>query len=164
MAKSNFNYIYKTLPNLYFMTLEEVIESAYNLYPDDEEKREKYIDDECEQLKVLDRYDIDELDSFISEMNQVIQAKGQRLYYNSYREKDQDEGYMLKDIEIFIEAGEYQGAQLAVSNDYKYLNKTNKKLVKDCLVKIARKFKLWGYELAYRFSNGETGFNKVMEY
>ena len=44
------------------------------------------------------------------------------------------------------------------------LNKTNKKLVKDCLVKIAKEFRLWAYDLAYRFSNGETGFTKVREY
>lgn len=164
MAKSNFNYIYSTLPNLYFMTFEEVLEGAYSIYPDDEEKRENYIDHTCDSLRVLDDDEIKDLQSFIDEINEVIQNKGNRLYYNSYREVDQNEGYTLKDIKIFIEPGEYQGAQLAVSNDYKYLNKTNKKLVKKCLIKIAKKFKLWAYDLAYRFSNGETGFTKVREY
>lgn len=164
MAKSNFNYIYKTLPNLYFMTFDEVCECAYDLYPEDEEKRDQYIDDECTNLKVLDIDEMYELEQFITNMNDIIQSKGERLYYYSNREKDQEEGYTLKDIKIFIEPGEYQGAQLAVSNDYKYLNKTNKKLVRDCLVKIAKKFNLWAYELAYRFSNGETGFTKVREY
>lgn len=164
MAKSNFNYIYQTLPNLFFKTDDEVLEIANSIYPGDEQKQDEYIQQAYEGQRVLDEYEIKDLKSFIKKVNQTIRAKGEKLYYCSNRECDQREGYTLKDIEIFIEPGEYEGAQLAVSNDYKYLNKTNKKLVKDCLVKIAKEFRLWAYDLAYRFSSGETGFTKVREY
>lgn len=166
MAKSNFNYYYNTLPNLFWMDFEDILEAAWDQYPgdDNEEKRDQYVDDLCDGVRVLDYEEIQDLKQLIKDANEKIQDKGHKLYYYSNRQKDQDEGYMLKGFEIFIEAGEYQGYQLAVSNDYKYLNKTNRQLVKNCLIYIAKKLKLWGYTLAYRFSNGETGFSKVKEY
>ena len=166
MAKSNFNYYYNTLPNLFWMDFEDILEAAWDQYPgdDNEEKRDQYVDDLCDGARVLDYEEIQDLKQLIKDANEKIQDKGHKLYYYSNRQKDQDEGYMLKDFEIFIEPGEYQGYQLAVSKDYKYLNKTNRQLVKNCLIYIAKKLKLWGYTLAYRFSNGETGFSKVKEY
>ena len=161
MSKSNFNHIYSTLPNLYFMTYEEIFSNSQYL---PEQEQDKYIENCENNYRVLTDEDISDLKSLIDEQNEIIQNKGERLYYYSHRQVDQDEGYTLKDIKIFIEAGEYEGAQLAVSDDYKYLNKTNKKLVKKCLIKIAKAMSLWGYDLAYRFSNGETGFIKVREY
>lgn len=164
MAKSNFNYIYQTLPNLFFKTDDEVLETANCIYPGDENKQDEYIQREYEQNKVLDDFELSDLQSFIKKVNETISSKGEKLYYCSMRSCDQREGYTLMNIKIFIEPGNYEGAQLAVNDEYKYLNKTNRKLVKDCLVKIAKEFRLWAYDLAYRFSNGETGFTKVREY
>ena len=161
MAKSNFNHIYSTLPNLYFMTYEEIFLNSQYL---PEQEQDQYIEDYENNYRVLTDEDIIDLEALIDEQNKIIQSKGERLYYDSPRQVDQDEGYTLKDIKIFIESGEYEGQQLAVSDDYKYLNKTNKKLIKKCLIKIAKAMSLWGYDLAYRFSNGETGFLKVREY
>lgn len=110
------------------------------------------------KYRVLSDYEFSKLDQFIEKLNADINARAEN------RTKADDEYYNLKETKISIEAGYYMGGQIAISNGFKYLNKTNKKYIASLFRKIARAFNLWSYGLAYRYSNGETGFYKIKEY
>ena len=146
MATSNFK-VYNDLLNLYFMTDEELA------FFDDETSDFYYTN-----YRVLNDYDFSKLDQFIEKLNAEINAKAEN------RTKADDEYYNLKETKISIENGYYMGGQIAISNAFKYLNKTNKKYIASLFRKIAKEFNLWSYGLAYQFSNGETGFYKIKEY
>lgn len=79
MAKSNFNFIYQTLPNLFFKTDDEVLQVTNSIYPGDENKQDEYIQREYEQNKVLDDFELSDLQSFIKKVNQTIRAKGEKI-------------------------------------------------------------------------------------
>lgn len=162
MATSNF-YYYDNLPNLYFKTIEELLDAAYYAELDEDEEQE-YFDKECEHYRVLDEYEYEELKSYIEEMNCIISDKANS--YVSDRQASYEQSNLLSDMKITIENGYYEGAQISLENycDYKYLNKTNQKLINSLFIKIAKKFHLYDYNLAYRFSNGETGFNLAKKY
>ena len=146
MATSNFK-VYNELSNLYFMTDDEL--SFYDI-----ETQDFYY----KEYRVLSDYEFSQLERFIEKMNADIEAKAER------RTKADDEYYNLKETKISIESGYYMGGQIAISNGFKYLNKTNKKYIASLFRKIAKAFNLWSYGLAYRCSNGETGFYKIKEY
>ena len=162
MATSNF-YYYDNLPNLYFKTIEELLDAAYYAELDEEEEQE-YLDKEWSKYRVLDEYEYEELKSYIEEMNRIISDKANS--YISDRQASYEQSNLLSDMKITIESGYYEGAQIFLENYcyYKYLNKTNQKLIKSLFIKIAKKFHLYDYSLAYRFSNGETGFNLAKKY
>lgn len=146
MATSNFK-VYNGLLNLYFMTDDEL--SFFDIETQDFYNK-KY--------RVLSDYEFSKLDQFIEKLNADINARAEN------RIKADDEYYNLKETKISIENGYYMGGQIAISNGFKYLNKTNKKYIASLFRKIARAFNLWSYGLAYRYSNGETGFYKIKEY
>ena len=160
MATSNF-YYYDNLPNLFFKTFGELLDIAYyaRLSEDDEQK---YIDDQCKKYRILDEIEYDELKDYIEKMNDIIENKA-----NSYRsDKYDDQADLLHNMHIDIESGHYEGLQIYLNNyrDYSYLNKTNQKLIKSLFMKIAKRFHLYDYTLAYRFSNGETAFSLIKKY
>lgn len=146
MATSNFK-VYNGLLNLYFMTDDEL--SFF-----DDETIEFYY----KKYRVLDDYEFSQLERFIEKLNADINARAEN------RTKADDEYYNLKETKISIENGYYMGGQIAISNGFKYLNKTNKKYIASLFRKIAKAFNLWSYGLAYCYSNGETGFYKIKEY
>ena len=168
MATSNF-YYYDDLLNLYSITYDEALYNAnayceyHNIDKDDDLECEKAFNEANKGLRIFDESEMEELENFIEELNKKIKDKAYRLY-DSNRQCDQDEYYNLIDCKIYIESGYYEGFQIAVSKDYQYLNKTNQKMIQQMFKKIARKFGMYAYTLAYRFSNGETGFHKVKEY
>lgn len=171
MSASNF-YHYDDFPNLYCMSEEEIIEQAYHegiAYDHEDpdaywDKIEAYVRENFKDYRILTDDEIHELRHFIEECNEEIEIKGNRLYYDGRRECDECEGDYLRTVKLGIEPGYYMGFQIAISGDYRYINKTNKRLVARLMEKIARRFYLYGYGLAYRFSNGETGFNLVKKY
>lgn len=75
MAKSNFNYIYQTLPNLFFKTDDEVLETANCIYPGDEQKQDEYIQRVYEGQRVLDECEIKDLKSFIKKLMKQSAAR-----------------------------------------------------------------------------------------
>lgn len=171
MATSNFK-IYNDLPGIYFMSKDEI--EAYasqdeNFVYDPEEDEEgdgyydalfDYIDKYWPGYVFLDESNFYDLQKYIDECNDILQKRACRLY-ESPRCVDSVEYDNLRTTKITIESGHYMGYQIAVEGDYKYLNKTSKKLVRQLFMKIAKKFDLPIYALAYRFSNGETGFIKI---
>ena len=96
------------------MTYEEIFLNSLYL---PEQEQDQYIEDYENNYRVLTDEDIIDLEALIDEQNKIIQSKGERLYYDSPRQVDQDEGYTLKDIKIVIECEEDEGQQLAVSDD-----------------------------------------------
>lgn len=162
MATSNFMY-YNDLPNLYFKTIGELLEAAY--YEDlDEDDEQKYIDRECSIHRVLDEIEYGELEDYIEEMNNIIKNKS--YSYVSNRQEAYEQADLLDGMAIALEAGRYEGMQISLKNycDYKNLNKTNQKLIKSLFIKIAKRFHLYDYTLAYRFSNGEAAFRLIKKY
>lgn len=162
MATSNFMY-YNDLPNLYFKTIGELLDAAY--YEGlDEDAEQKYIDKECSNYRVLDEIEYGELEDYIDEMNNIIKNKS--YSYVSNRQASYEQADLLNGIAIALEDGHYEGMQISLKNYcyYKNLNKTNQKLIKSLFIKIAKKFHLYSYDLAYRYSNGETGFNLIKKY
>ena len=92
MAKSNFNFIYQTLPNLFFKTDDEVLQVANSIYPGDENKQDEYIQREYEQYKVLDDFELSDLQSFIKKLIKQLEQKAKNciiaLIVNVISEKD----------------------------------------------------------------------------
>lgn len=168
MATSNF-ITYDGLPGLYYIPYEELEHDAeidgIKYDPDNIEgyydALDQYAEDCFKGCKILWEDD-SEVEGFISECNDELQERAQRLS-NSLRDVDYLEYESLKNTKIVLKGGYYYGCQIAVEGDYKYLNKTSKKLVKKLFMRIARRFRLPVYVLAYRLSNGETGFTKVKE-
>ena len=166
MAASNFGW-YNTLLNLYSITYEEALYKVdsyceYENIEQTEENFEEIFEKANENLRVFDEFEMEELEQFISECNNKIAQVRNNLYY-SKRQCDQDEYYNMYDLQIIIESGRYSGFRIACK-DYDYVNKTHKKLIQSLFRKIARKFGMYAYSLAYRFSNGETGFSLVKKY
>lgn len=168
MATSNFGW-YNDLLNLYSITYDELLDKVdsyceyHNIDKSDETQYEQVLDNISKELKVFDEYELDELNAYIEELNKKIRAKAYRLS-DSKRMKDYDEYLSLIDCEIGLESGYYEGFQVVVNSEYKYLNKTNKQMIQKMFRSIARKFGMFAYTLAYRGSNGETGFNLVKKY
>ena len=164
MATSNF-YFYNDLLNIYFKSLDDLYEICY-LQKYDDEETEKYVDENCDRYCVLDEQDIIDIQETIDECNKIIKDKYERLYYYSNRQCDYQQAIDMQDIYIKIESGYYEGYQIALNDysSYRYLNKTNRKMISDLFKKIAKEHHLPIYDLAYRFSNGETGFTKIKQY
>lgn len=162
MATSNF-YYYNNLPNLYFKTFDELSDTSFYAGLDETEEQ-KYFDNVYKRYRILDEIEYAELQDYIEEMNDIIKNKS--YSYVSNRQASYEQSDLLNNIAITIEPGHYEGAQIYLNNycDYSYLNKTNQKLIKSLFIKIAKKFHLYSYDLAYRFSNGETAFNLIKKY
>lgn len=172
MATSNFES-YEDLPGIYFMCYEDIEENAlqsgavvYTGEDSDEdafwERLEAYIDEYWSNYCILCEEDIHGLQKFIEECNDVLWERACRLY-QSPRYNDGVEYENLRNTKITLKGGYYMGYQIAVEGDYDYLNKTSKKLVRKLFMRIARKFYLPVYGVAYRCSNGETGFRKIKD-
>lgn len=172
---SNF-YNMKELPLYIFVTYDEVRYEAdeafeYNKkngeYADDDREAyeiyedffEEYMNKYYSNICVLDEYEVEELESMVEDANEKIISKASELYDDNF-----DEYNILTDVKISIEPGYFQGAQLYVDEQYfKYLSDDSKKFVKDLYEEISKKFNLTELSVAYRFSNGETGYKIVNE-
>lgn len=165
MATANF-YSYGEFPNLYFITLEEVEDRAScdGIEYDDEAAMSAYIEKYFKDMVILDDYDIGMLRERLEAANDEIHDKAIRLCYESPRYRDQCEGEDLRGVSLKLEDGYYEGAQIAIDGPYRYLNKTNKGMIRRLMEKIARAFYMKDYSVAYRFSNGETGYKAGKQY
>ena len=166
MATSNFGW-YNDLLNLYSITYDEALNNMdsycdYHNITRTEENEEELFEKANQNLRYFDEWEFEELEQFIDECNKKIDSVRYNLEY-SRRQCDQDEAWNMSDLKIEIEGGHYQGFRIACK-DYEYVNKTHRKLIQSLFKKIARKFGMYAYSLAYRFSNGETGFSLVKKY
>lgn len=147
MATANF-MTYEDLPGLYFLT---------------EEEAQTYDYEQLEKYRVLEDWEIEDLKDFISDCNLEIYERACRLQLSN-RDCDQPEFENIDNTRIVLKPGYYEGYQIAVEGEYHYCNQTSKNLIRKLFMKIARRFSIPVYRVAYRFSNGETGYTKVRTY
>ena len=147
MATSNF-YSMNNLPGIYFCCIDDYFDDSYM----------------NDSYRYLDQYEFDELQDDIDNFNRKIRD----IYYqlsDSPRYKDRQEADNLYDLKVEIKAGYYEGYQLYLRDyDYEILNKTHQRMIKRFFYQMARKYHLPVYIVAYRFSNGETGYNLIKQY
>lgn len=153
------------LPLLVFEDFNVVLENGSFPVEDDYETEEKYweaVD------KFYDDYPCTLLnDEEIDDLKEDIDNFNSETKDMAYSDEVDDEDYdTLKDIVVELKPGYYEAVQLYVKESlFEYLSESEKKRQLDRLTKffddMKKKYSLTELGVAYRFSNGETGYKKV---
>lgn len=99
---------------------------------------------------VLDESEVDELENDIKEFNRNINYDDR---YDDYEDTE---------VKVEVKPGYYQAAQIYV-NDENYLQDWQIEEINKFLKELKEKYHLTTLSVAYRFSNGETGYDIVKE-
>lgn len=177
------------LPLFAWLDAESVYDDAYNAFKEsglDDEEMDDFIDDYLEKeyakYRVLDYKEDEDLDGNtlegaiddfnyeIDNLAREIENKGWEIEKASdgdaipqEAEDYYDDANLLYDLELKVKPGYYQGAQLYLDGwDAKYIPEEYKKIIIDKLNKIGKDFSLMKLGVAWRASNGETGY-KVLD-
>lgn len=182
---SNFSGTYN-IPLLIFDYYDDIVErmeydSDYPQYEDYEDEddfyeardefEEKYFDkiDYC----ILTDEDVENLKDDLSTLNDKIYNMSYNYYYDSQyednltdeqRDEAYDESLYLESISkpgFVIESGYYEAYEIYNENgkDIEYLNDKDRDFILKSIDDIKKKYNLTELEVAYRMSNGETGYN-----
>lgn len=140
-------------------------EVDWDAYEDAKEAFEEKFFDELDAC-VLTEEDVENLEEDIDNFNGDTKSIAYEIYDKDYEDAD-DDYYTLKDIAVKIESGYYAAAQIDVENEdeFQYLSEKlkNEQLerFKNFFKELKDKYNLTELTVAYRFSNGETGYSKV---
>ena len=128
-----------------------------------------YDNDPNESVAILDENEFESLKSDVEEFNDKLQEKESEYYYKAVKldregkhdeaERWHDESAYMEDAKVEILDGYYECGQL-YADDY-YLDEMtpeDKKFVLDWWANIKKTYGLTELKVAYRFSNGETGY------
>lgn len=138
----------------------------------DQDDFDEYVDKSLAKIEVavLDDDTISELEYSLGEINADIKETAEDVIDDLENKEDSltkeedeklEDAYVLKDTEVSLKDGYYSGFYIGVSSSFKYLSKENKEFIIFKVKEIAKKFGLTELEVAYRASNGETGYNIV---
>ena len=138
---------------------------------DDYEKNVCLLDEEqYEELKV----DIENFNTDTKSISNDLYYKANQMYGKELTDEEQsqasklyDESSWLEDFEVSIEPGYYQAAQL-YANTYNgeifdNVSPENASRITNFFTEMKKKYNLTELSVAYRFSNGETGYNVVKD-
>ena len=125
----------------------------------------KYYDGVC----VLNEYDVDQLKEDLIKFNKETKNIAYELDVNEDGYQEYGDNLSLEDIELVIEPGYYEGAQIECKNEknFDYLSDGVKEeqlnRFNAFLDEMQKKYGLTKLKTAYRMSNGETGYSIVEE-
>lgn len=108
---------------------------------------------------VLSREEFKSLEDDIDDFNYEIKQLSDKLY----DEGREEESWTISDAEVTVKDGYYEGAQLIFSEDsiWDEIPKEAQELVTNFFNEMIKKYNLNVLKVAYRFSNGETGYSKI---
>lgn len=163
----DYSEVIATLEDVYYNQSNTPLEADF-----DQDDFDEFIDNSLAKMDiaVLDDDTISELEYSLGEINSDIKEKAEDVIDELENKegsltKEEDEkledAYVLKDTEVSLKSGRYSGFYIGVSSSFKYLSKENKEFIIFKVKEIAKKFGLTEVEVAYSFSNGETGYNIV---
>ena len=176
---SNF-YDHDYLPLLVFLTLDELEDIMRNdsefPYEDDFENeddyysaidtfRDTYYDRHYKGVCVLDEEQVDDLKFDLDTFNRDTKEIAYELDVNEDGYQEYGDNINLEDIMLTIEPGYYEGAQIKCDYEksFDYLTEDVKKeqleRFNNFLNQMQKKYGLTKLSVAYRMSNGETGYN-----
>lgn len=118
--------------------------------------RDTYYNNYYKGICVLNEYDIDQLKTDLIKFNKETK---------NFDYADGEDTWTLEDIELDIEPGYYEGAQIECKNEknFDYLSDKVKEeqlnRFNAFLDEMQKKYGLTKLSVAYRMSNGETGYN-----
>jgi len=164
------------LPLLVFMSDEEVwdkikyyAEQEYVGHEDEQdwdeflqEFADEHYDEYSQGVCVLDDDEIKALEEKIDEFNYEIHRQGESITGT----EEYDDGDILKNSETEIKGGYYEGYQIFTEFQYKddeNLSEELRKPFQDFYAEIKKEFGLTELSVAYKASNGETGYRIVEE-
>ena len=180
---SNF-YDHDYLPLLVFMTYDEILDAMdcdsecpqYNDFENEDEYytalddfRDNYIANNYKGVCILDEYAVDDLQADLIDFNSETKSIAYELDVNEDGYQEYGDNLNLEDIQLAVEPGYYEGAQIKCKNEknFDYLSENVKteqlKRFNDFLNMLQQKYGLTKLKVAYKFSNGETGYNIVEE-
>ena len=168
------------LPLLVYLNSDDVYadlhREANDLYSeidDDDERREKidaYIDTYFEErlgdgIRALTDDDVENLENELFLFNEKMRARGEELAYGEGSDDDAQyqRGQVLKDLKVGLKPGYYEGVQLFcdIDGDESFLTEDDKNELIEFFKKIKKDFSLTELAVAYKASNGETGYSIV---
>ena len=166
---SNFRSM-RRLPLLVFEDYETIMDrvhdAAYEQLEDDEAFQLMTADEQDEKLYELedkiwdtDYKDVCVLDEDgVSRLKDDIEEHNRKMKYKYYYDREEDE---WSGEEVEIKPGYYEAAQLYIDDNPKYMSDEEFNDHLKFFEEMRDKYGLEELEVAYRFSNGETGYNRV---
>ena len=115
----------------------------------------------------LDEDEVERLENRLADFNAETQSIADERWDYDYSDEDADDLALLSEIKVHIEPGYYEAAYIDVDNEknFEYMKPENKekyiKRFEDLFAELKKEFGLYEYAVAYKFSNGETGYKKV---